>query len=128
MAQRTMPYSLMRGHGVMWATTNITTEPLDYKFVSEEFMRVNGNRRMSMLIPEVIDDNFRDSVWNQLIAHDSIFISERADSVQNHTSLTRKFSNMGRLSSSFPHTKSLATAQNIFLENMSKNEGIFEFD
>lgn len=114
----------MRAFPVLHAATKVTKEPLTWAFLREEFMRVNGYRQMPLLLPKTSQQIHQYSHWNNLIGTTAWAESGRAYAVRAQTSLTQRYSAVARLEAALPSTRVAAAAQNIFLEHMSRVEGI----
>ncbi|CCW62796.1 unnamed protein product [Phytomonas sp. EM1] len=127
-AQTMMFHQLMRSHGTLWAATQITKEPLDLAFVKEEFMRVNGRRRMPLLIGAAADERMGETHLAHLTEHAAWAESFRAFTVQRQSPLTQHIAAMGRMSETIPHTRSVTTSQSLFNEHMAHIDGISTFE
>ncbi|EAN85804.1 hypothetical protein C3747_55g196c [Trypanosoma cruzi] len=127
-AQGMMFHQLMRCHGTLWAATQVTKEKLDYNFIREEFMRVNGRRTMPLLIGAAADENLHGMHLTHLTEHCAWGESARASAVHRQTPLSQHIGAMGRMSETIQQTKNSATMQNLFNEHLSHIEGISTFE
>ena len=121
-------FAAMRAHPVLRQATDLTHERLDFHFIREEFMRVNGFRQMPLLMHEAAQATGKFSHWNALLSSTTWVESKRAFTVRNQSPLTQRYCAMGRLAASMPATRTAASAQNLFLEHMDRVEGISSFE
>jgi hypothetical protein len=119
---------LMRTHGTLWAATRVTKEKLDVKFVTEEFMRTNGRRAMPLLNGAAAAHNLHHTHLAQLSDHMSWTESARAYAVRSQTPFTQRVASMGRMHETLPQVRASCTAQSLFLEHMSRIDGITTFE
>ena len=119
-AQRMLP--------VLWQATQVTKEPLDLRFVKEEFMRVNGHHQQHLLLGAVANQRHHQTHWNQLHSTNAWAESNHAYSVVNHSPLTQRFADIGRMHDSIPNVKLLATNQAVVAEQIARQEGTFFFE
>lgn len=126
---RTMMFQqLLRSHGTLWAATQVTKEPLNYKFVEEEFMRVNGKRAMPLLIGAAAQQDLHHSHWNHLNDNFSWTESSRAYAVRHQTPLTQHAAAMGRMSETIQQARSATTCQLIVNEHLARIDGISGYE
>lgn len=118
----------MRALPVVREAVALTHEPLSWALLREEFMRVNGCRQMPLLLYHTSGQIHQRSHWNNLIGTTNWAESARAFAVRAQTPLTQRFASIGRLDTPVPPTRVASSAQNIFLEHMSRSEGISTFD
>lgn len=123
LSQTTLFQQLYRTHGSMWQATRATKEKLDYKFVSEEMMRVNGQRTMPLLIGGSADYNIHNAHWNEFMDGGAWKESMRAYMVKNQSTITRKAAAMGRMAETTPNTKTGIITQTSFMEHVGRVEG-----
>lgn len=128
LARCEMFFQAMRALPVLHQATAVTREPLNWAFLREEFMRVNGYRQMPLLMTHVSRQTHQHSHWNHLISNTSWAESARAYAVRSQTPLTQRYAAVGRLEAALPPTRVAVAAQNIFLEHMSRVEGICSFE
>lgn len=119
---------LQRMHGTLWAATQVTKEPLNYKFVEEEFMRVNGKRAMPLLIGAAADQNLHHSHWNHLADNWAWTESSRAYAVRNQTQFTQHVAAMGRMAETIQQARSSTTCQLMVTEHLARIDGISAFE
>lgn len=115
---------LLRTHSTLWAATKVTKEKLDYKFVEEEFMRVNGKRAMPLLIGAAASQDLHLTHFNQLSDNFSWTESHRAYAVRHQTPLTQRAAAMGRMAETINMARNASTAQLLFSEHIARSEGI----
>lgn len=127
-AQTSMFHQLMRVHGTLWAATKVTKEPLNYDFVKEEFMRVNGRRAMPLLLGAAAGENLNDSHLAHLTEHCAWAESSRAYAVQHQTPVTQHVASMGRMRETITQTRTSVTGQTLFNEHISRVDGISGFE
>ncbi len=127
-AQMVMFNQLQRIHGTLWDATRVTKEKLDYEFVREEMMRVNGRRAMPLLIPAAAEQNIQQTHWNSLCDNGAWSDSMRAFTVQNQTQITMRAAAMGRMAETINQSRVGSTVQVMFNEHISRVEGISGFE
>ena len=127
-AYGTMHHHAMRMTPVLWRATQVTKEPLDHRFLDEEFMRVNGHRRLHPLLPSAQKQALPRSHWNDLNDTCTWAESGRAQAVRFHTPLVQRFGEVGLLSDSLARVKTAATVQNLMMEQLSRTEGVLVAD
>lgn len=126
---RTMMFQqLLRTHGTLWAATQVTKEPLNYKFVEEELMRVNGKRAMPLLIGASAQQDLHNTHWNHLSDNFSWTESARAYAVRHQTPFTQHVAAVGRMAENINHARSASTCQLLVNEHMARIEGIAGFE
>ena len=126
---RTMMFhQLMRTHGTLWAATQVTKEKLDYKFIEEEFMRVNGRRTMPLLVRSASKQNLHETHLAHLSDNYSWCESKRAYIVRNQTPITQRVAAMGRMADTIQNTKTNCASQLVVSEHLSRIEGISAFE
>jgi hypothetical protein len=128
LARGMMFQQLMRTHGTLWAATQVTKEPLDYKFVEEEFMRVNGKRAMPLLLGAAASQNLHNSHWNHLSDNFAWTESARAFAVRYQTPLTQRAASLGRMSETIQQARTASTCQLLVNEHIARIEGITGFE
>ncbi|CBH18525.1 hypothetical protein, conserved [Trypanosoma brucei gambiense DAL972] len=128
LAQATMFHQLMRCHGTLWAATQVTKEQMDYNFIREEFMRVNGRRAMPLLLGAAANENLHQSHLSHLSEHCAWGESARALAVQRQTPLSQRVAALGRMAETIHQVKTASTVQNLFNEQISCMEGISSFE
>jgi hypothetical protein len=109
----------------LWQATQITKEKLDARFVKEEFMRVNGHRQLHLLLGDVAMQQHQHTHWHKLHSTNAWAESHRAYSVTNHSPVTQRFADIGRLHDSIPNVRVATTAQAVVLEHIARTEGTF---
>lgn len=127
-AQSGMLQNLYRTHATLWQATRVTKEKLDYAFVKEEFMRVNGHRTMPLLVAASAQSKMQNCHFNQLTDACAWADSARAFSVRNQTPLTKHIAAMGRMEITLPQMKLQTTAQSLFSEYNAICDGVASFD
>ena len=127
-AQMLMFNQLTRIHGTLWDATRITKEKLDFNFVREEMMRVNGRRAMPLLIAAAAEQNIHQTQWSTLCDNGAWTDSMRAFAVQNQTPLTQRTAAMGRMSETIGQSRIGSSVQVMFNEHVARTEGISGFD
>jgi hypothetical protein len=127
-AQTAMFMNAQRMLPTLYQATQLTKEKLDAKFLKEEFMRINGHRQLHLLVPGIAQQKHQYTHWNRLNSACSWAESHRAYSVSHHTPLTQRFADVGRMSDSIPNIRVSSTAQNVVLEHIARQEGIFAHD
>ncbi|KAH9578788.1 hypothetical protein LSM04_004654 [Trypanosoma melophagium] len=127
-AQGTMFHQLMRCHGTLWAATQVTKEKLNYNFIREEFMRVNGRRTMPLLIGAAADENLHQLHLTHLTEHCAWSESARACAVHEQTPLSKHIAAMGRMAETIPQAKTACTVQNLLQEQLAHIDGISTFE
>ncbi|EAN80412.1 uncharacterized protein TEOVI_000860100 [Trypanosoma equiperdum] len=128
LAQATMFHQLMRCHGTLWAATQVTKEQMDYNFIREEFMRVNGRRAMPLLLGAAANENLHQLHLSHLSEHCAWGESARALAVQRQTPLSQRVAALGRMAETIHQVKTASTVQNLFNEQISCMEGISSFE
>ena len=123
-----MHHHLQRMAPVLWRATSVTKEPLNGRFVDEEFMRVNGHRMLHPLIPAVHQQTLHRTHWNDLHETCSWAESGRAQSVRHHTPIAMRAGEVGLLRESLGKVRQSATVQTMMLEQISRSEGILNAD
>lgn len=91
-------------------------------------MRTNGRRAMPLLIPAAVDESRRHTHLGDLSDHGAWAESARAYAVQNQTPLTQRFAAMGRMEETINQSRTAATCQSIFNEQIARIEGISGFE
>jgi hypothetical protein len=127
-ARTVMFQQLLRMHGTLWAATQVTKEPLNYQFVEEEFMRVNGKRAMPLLIGASADQNLHQTHWSHLADNFAWTESSRAYAVRNQTQFTQHTAAMGRMAETIQQARTATTCQLIVTEHLSRIDGISGFE
>ena len=128
LARTIMFQQLMRTHGTLWAATRVTKEALNYDFVQQEFMRVNGRRAMPLLIGAAASNDLHMSHLAHLSDNMSWTESSRAFTVRNQTPFTQRVASMGRMNETIPQVRAGSSSQALFLEHMGRIDGITAFE
>jgi hypothetical protein len=119
-AQRMLP--------TLWQATQLTHEKLDATFVKEEFMRVNGHQQLHQLVPGMAMQVHQHSHWHRLHSTNAWAESQRAYAVGAKTALATRFADAGLMRESLANVRVAATAQNIVLEQIAREEGAFLYE
>nr|CCC95976.1 hypothetical protein, unlikely [Trypanosoma congolense IL3000] len=128
LAQAMMFHQLMRCHGTLWAATQVTKEKLDYNFIREEFMRINGHRAMPLLLGAAARENLHQLHLTHLSEHCAWGESTRAFIVRKQTPLSQHIAAMGRMSETINQVRTASTVQNLFNEQISCMDGTASFE
>ena len=129
LSQSVMFQNVYRAHGPLWRATNVTREKLDGRFVEEEFMRVNGQRAMPLLVgaSSLVAPRLSNFQWTHLLQTQAPSVSMRAAAVQHQTALTRQCAKVGLLQAATAQVRADSTAQSLLLEGLSRSEGVLQF-
>ncbi|KAG8348485.1 hypothetical protein TRVL_00695 [Trypanosoma vivax] len=127
-AQGMMFHQLMRCHGTLWAATQVTKEKLDFNFLREELMRINGRRSMPLLIGAAADEDLHALHLTHLTEHCAWGESARALAVHAQTPLSQHAAAMGRMAETISQAKMASTAQSLFHEQLDQMDGISSFE
>ena len=119
-AQRMLP--------TLWQATQLTKEPLNGRFVEEEFMRVNGHQQLHLLVGPVANQRHQHSHWHRLHSTNAWADSARSYATSSKSPLTQRFADLGRMHDTIPSVRVSATAQNVVMEQIAREEGIFLYE
>merc|ERR1711991_322624 len=106
----------------------VTKEPLDGKFVKEEFMRVNGHTQQHLLIGPLANSPHTRTHWHRLHSTNAWAESARAYGVSHKSPLTQRFADAGRMSASIPTVVAATKLQSQLFEQIAREEGTFQYD
>ena len=127
-SQSMMMLQTQRMLPTLWQATQLTKEKLDGKFVQEEFMRINGHQQLHQLVPAVASQVHQHSHWHRLHSTNAWAESQRAYSVANKSALASRFADAGLMRDSMANVRVAATAQNVVLEQVAREEGTFLYE
>jgi hypothetical protein len=129
MSQSLMFQNIARCHGPLWRATQVTREPLDGRFLMEEFMRVNGVRAMPLAIgpSTTVAPVLSSFAWNDLIATQAPAVSARAEAVQRQTPLSRQLARGGLVQAPLAQVRADSMAQVLLLDSLARSEGVIGF-
>lgn len=124
MAQSAMFHNAARCLPVMHRAVSITGEKYNGTLLEEEFMRINGQQAMPLLLGPVAAQKLPYAHWNSLNDACAWASSARAFNVRYQSVMTQHAAAVGRLEESIPKMRQTATMQIMTLEHVARVDGI----
>ncbi len=118
--------NIYRAHGPMYRATQLTREALNGRLMREEFMRINGQRAMPLLVgaSTIIAPELSNFAWDHLMGTQAPSTSFRAQVVQRQSPLSRHVAKVGLLRENTSVVRTETSMQVMLLDQVAWSEGV----